>query len=172
MIDSLHLSKLDRPAEPASAGRKAAKFAVRCAFLYTHILLFAGALIALERFFPGSDAPKRHGHAAWGIFNHMDSAFSLGRLRHALADNHYHRQPLPIAKEHFNTHFAGTFAPWDRLFGTKLCLPPASKGCRSVSTTSATPARSGSSFAGLSCFAERCSAAGKAARAASRPSSP
>lgn len=61
--------------------------------------------------------------AAWGIFNHMDSSFSLGRLRYLLADNHYHRLHHSIASEHFNVNYAGMFSVWDRLFRTQM-MPP------------------------------------------------
>lgn len=61
--------------------------------------------------------------AAWGLFNHLDSRFSLGRLRLVLADNHYHRVHHSVAKEHHNSNFAGMFSPWDRLFGTQR-MPP------------------------------------------------
>ena len=61
--------------------------------------------------------------AAWGIFNHMDSSFSLGRLRYVLADNHYHRLHHSIASDHFNVNYAGMFSMWDRLFRTQI-MPP------------------------------------------------
>lgn len=57
--------------------------------------------------------------AAWGIFNHMDSSFSLGRFRLVLADNHYHRLHHSLAREHINANFAGMFSVWDKLFMTQ-----------------------------------------------------
>lgn len=62
--------------------------------------------------------------AAWGLFNHMDSGFNLGRARWVLADNHYHRLHHSIAEEHYDRNFAGMFSLWDRLFHTQT-MPPA-----------------------------------------------
>lgn len=62
---------------------------------------------------------------AWGVFNHMDSSFNLGRLRNFLADNHYHRVHHSIAREHYDVNFAGMFSVWDRLFSTQIMPGPA-----------------------------------------------
>lgn len=61
---------------------------------------------------------------AWGFFNHLDSSFNLAWARPLFADNHYHRVHHSLAREHFDTNFAGIFSGWDRLFGTQV-MPPA-----------------------------------------------
>jgi sterol desaturase/sphingolipid hydroxylase (fatty acid hydroxylase superfamily) len=61
---------------------------------------------------------------AWALFSHMDSSFSLGRIRLLFVDNHYHRIHHSLLAEHHNKNFAGFFSLWDRLFKTQYLPSP------------------------------------------------
>ena len=57
-------------------------------------------------------------YAAYGVFIHMNSKISFGRLRFIFTDNYYHRIHHSIEKHHYNKNYAAFFPIWDILFNS------------------------------------------------------
>lgn len=52
------------------------------------------------------------------VFLHSPTSFTLGPMRHIIADNRYHRIHHSLEPQHFDKNFGILFSFWDRMFGT------------------------------------------------------